>query len=210
MSKIKAVVFDVDGVLVDSTDSNVALYEILLVKAGYKKPSREEIIACFHMPLWQSLEILTKSTDQREIKRVSDMVYDPDIHTSDLLKFPANLEKILLELHKYYKLAVVTSRIKLGMEHIFDVRDIEHLFDEVVVFEDYKNPKPHPEPLLLAAKRLNVKPSEAIYIGDSHTDIEAAKSAGMKSIHLAPEKNIDADVGITSFGGIVDAVKQLD
>lgn len=48
---IKAIIFDVDGVLVDSREANVAFYQSLLQKAGYPKPSPEAIQACFHLPL---------------------------------------------------------------------------------------------------------------------------------------------------------------
>lgn len=208
---LKAIIFDVDGVLVDSKNANVDLFKRLLVKAGYAEPSIDEILKCFHLPLWQSLEKLTGSDDKNEIQRVFNIVKEPNFRagTAKFWEFPLKLEEILAELHQKYKLAIVTSRIKIGMDDIFNHRKIQHLFDVVVTFEDYKNPKPHPEPLLIAVKKLNISPDETIYIGDSETDIEAAKKARMRSIHLSVKKHRDASAGITEFGELTSVIKSL-
>ncbi|HVQ44258.1 MAG TPA: HAD family hydrolase [Candidatus Saccharimonadia bacterium] len=206
---IKAIIFDIDGVLVDSKNANVALFQTILSKAGYPTPSRSAVLRHFHQPLWQALEKLTGSTDQDEIRRIWELAKDPAMRNPDLFEFPDRLEDTLEQIHKRYKLAIVTSRIQAGVDEIFNARQIKHLFDVVVTFEDYENPKPHPEPLLVALKRLNIQTEEAIYVGDSHSDIDAATAAGMKSIHLAIEKHDDASAGIAHFDEIVGAIEQI-
>jgi HAD superfamily hydrolase (TIGR01549 family) len=109
-----------------------------------------------------------------------------------------------------YRLGIATNRIKSGLDHIIKKAGVEGLFDEIVAFGDYDNPKPDPEPLLKAARLLKVSPHQAIYIGDSPTDIEAAKAAGMKSIHMSQYKHSDADAGIMSFYEVNSAVAKLD
>lgn len=206
---LKAVIFDIDGVLVDSKDANVAVYQKLLVKAGYKKPTREQALECFHLSLRQSLEKLTGVKDKAEIERITELVYSPDIKSSHLFVFPEKLEEVLGNLHRKYKLAIVTSRIRHGVVAVFEAKDIKNFFDVVVSFEDYQNPKPHPEPLLVALEKLNVKPNEAIYIGDGDSDIQAASAAGMKSIHLAPVKHKDATAGVIEFSNLIEAIGLL-
>ncbi|HUC88361.1 MAG TPA: HAD family hydrolase [Candidatus Binatia bacterium] len=206
---IKAIIFDVDGVLVDSKEANIALYQNILKKAGYPPVTREEILSCFHLPLWQSLEKLTSSNDQAEIKRMWSMASNSSLRDSSLFNFPEGLEQILEELHKTYQLAIVTSRIKAGIEDVFSAKEIKHLFRVVVTFEDYKNPKPHPEPLRVALNKLGLSPTEAIYIGDSSVDIDAAKAAGMRSIYLSTQLHDDASVNINEFSEILGAIKEL-
>lgn len=209
---IKAVIFDIDGVLVDSKDSNVAFIQLLLERGGYRKPSREDVLTEFHQPLWQTLEHLMGTSDEKEIKRVWDMAQDPVIRRLrplSLFRFPEGLHDLLEALGKQYELAVVTSRLKVGMEEVLEASNIGHFFSVVVAFEDYANPKPHPEPLLVAAEWLRIKPAEAIYVGDSLTDIEAAKSAGMHSIHLADSHHADATAGIREFHEILEAVQTI-
>jgi pyrophosphatase PpaX len=206
---LKAIIFDIDGVLVDSREANIALFQKLLAKGGYPKPSREDVMGCFHLPLWQSLEKLTKSNDQAEIKRIWELAHDPVLRDGGLLEFPHQLEQVLETLHKQYKLAVVTSRIKAGVEDIFNQKEIRHLFDVVVTFEDYRQPKPHPEPLLVALERLNLTADEAIYIGDSESDIIAATAANMRSIHLSDTKHEHATAGIKEFQELLEAISRI-
>jgi phosphoglycolate phosphatase-like HAD superfamily hydrolase len=209
MSKIKAIIFDVDGVLIDSREANIKLFKSLMKKAGYKEPSEKEILQCFHLSLWHTIEKLTGSKDPEEIRRIWDIAIDTTANTTHLFKFPKNLKKTLGELHPKYRLAVVTSRIKTGLENVFNGLGVWHLFDTWVTYEDCKNAKPHPEPLLLAAKRLGIRPSQAIYVGDSLTDLEASRAAGMKSVHLSDFHSNDADDRITAFDELPAAVGRL-
>lgn len=206
---IKAVIFDIDGVLIDSKEANIALYQKLLVKAGYRQPTREEALECFHLPLRPSIKKLTGVENPEEIERIAGLVYSPDLKTNHLFIFPEKLEEVLERLHRKYRLGIVTSRIRHGVDMVFEMKDIERFFDVIVAFEDYQNPKPHPEPLLVALKRLNLKPEEAIYIGDGDSDIQAAKAAGVKSIHLSPAKHKDAAAGITELSGLIEAIESL-
>jgi pyrophosphatase PpaX len=207
---LKAVIFDVDGVLVDSKNANVAFFQALLTKAGYPNTSKEDILACFHLPLWQSLEKLLNTKDEQEIKRVFEMAHDSSLRNSELLEFPEKLDEMLEELHKKYRLAIVTSRIKVGVDDIFSAKEIKHLFDVVVSFEDYENPKPHPEPLQVALSKLEVEAGEAIYIGDSKSDVEAAKAAGMKCVFLSPEDHEDATARIERLHELLEVLEDLD
>lgn len=206
---IKAVIFDVDGVLVNSHKANLVFYHALLEEAGYPEITDDDIRANYHLSSLHAIEKLTKSTDQNEIKRIWELGHEPRFRKNNLLEFPEKLEEILEELHKKYRLAIVTSRIRLGMDSIFGIKQIEHLFDAVITFEDYKNTKPHPEPLLVALKQLGITANEAIYIGDSSTDIEAAKAAGMKSVFLSTKPHEDAHANITEFSHLTEAVAKL-
>ncbi len=207
---LKVIIFDVDGVLVDSKNANVAFFQALLTKAGYPNTCREDILACFHLPLWQSLEKLLNTKDKQEIQRIFEMAHDSSLRSSDLLEFPEKLDEMLEELHKKYRLAIVTSRIKVGVEDIFSAKKIKHLFDEVVSFEDYENPKPHPEPLQVALRKLKIEVDEAIYIGDSKSDVEAAKAAGVKCVFLSSQGHNDAAVRIERLTDLLEVLERLD
>ncbi len=209
MSQLKAVIFDIDGVLVDSKEANAVYYARLLEKAGYNVPSREVIDQYFHLPLWDNVAKLTGSHNKAEIQRVWELGRDHSIYPDHLLVFPEEIESILEKLHKHYSTAIVTSRLKGGVDPLFNSREIKHFFDVVVTHDDYTNPKPHPEPLQVAIKKLDVQPREAVYIGDAHVDVEAANAAGVWSIHLAPKKHDDATIGIISFAEIPAAVQKI-
>jgi len=207
---IKAVIFDVDGILVDSREANIAFYQKLLPAAGYPPVGREAVLACFHLPLRGAIQKLTGVSESAELERIFNIGNNFSLRDADLFEFPKELEEVLSKLRREYRLAIATSRTRLGMDHVFSARQIKQLFDVVVTFEDYDNPKPHPEPLQVALKQLELSSNEAVYVGDSFTDIEAAKSAGMKSIYIAAEPHQDATLNISSFDRLLDAVESLD
>lgn len=206
---IKAIIFDIDGVLVETLKANTEMYKAILVSAGYPEPHEDNIKDLLHLPLWYGVKALIKSDDTDEITRVRDMIHAPNVSHSSLNEFPQNLEAVLEELHKQYSLAIVTSRIKVGVTEIFEKREIEHLFDVVVTYEDVVNPKPHPEPLELALKKLGIGKDDAVYVGDMDSDIDAANAAGMRSIHLSMKHHQGATIGITHFDEIVTGVSRL-
>jgi pyrophosphatase PpaX len=205
---LKAVLFDVDGVLVDSKEAVIAFYLSLFKQAGYGGVTREEVAKCFHLPLVLAIKKLTNG-DEQEVDRIRAMAVTSEHRTKELYKFPDKLDHVLESLHKRFKLAIVTSRIRYGVQHVFDAKEMEHFFDVVVAFEDYSKPKPDPEPLRVALERLGVSSDEAIYIGDSDTDIEAATAAGMPSIHLATKHHKDATHGIERFEELLDVIELI-
>jgi len=79
----------------------------------------------------------------------------------------------------------------------------------VVTYEDYSNPKPHPEPLLVANRKLGIKPQEAVYVGDSPSDIASAKAANMKSIYLSVKPHPDATGHIVELKNIMSIIENL-
>ena len=93
-----------------------------------------------------------------------------------------NAEKVVDILHKKYLLGIVTSRIKETVYESPELAKLQKHFKVAVSYQDTINHKPHPEPLLLAVKKLEVRPEECVYVGDVENDIKAGKDAGMKTI----------------------------
>jgi len=93
------------------------------------------------------------------------------------------MEDVLLRLHEEgRKLGIVTAKRRSTVELAFDRVPLGHLFEVVVGGDETERHKPDPEPLLLAAERMGVRPEDAAYVGDSPFDIRAAKAAGMRSV----------------------------
>jgi len=110
---IKAVIFDVDGVLVNSQNSNVAFFQRLLSKFGYQHITKEQVLECFHLPMLQTIEKLTGLKDAAEIQRIFDLgASDMSLRDSSLLEFPEKLEEVLERLHQKYRLAIVNRQNK--------------------------------------------------------------------------------------------------
>lgn len=202
---ITTVLFDIDGVLVDSKDSNAAFYQALVKKAGYEEPPLETAHKYFHTPLRKSLQELL-GIDAEEVERIMAMARDADVSNVHLLRFPDDVHDILAKLSKRYRLGVVTSRTQGGMEEIFEIMGIGPLFEVAVNYDDSAQHKPHPEPLQIAMRQLGVSADEAVYVGDGITDIDAAHAAGMRSIFLSNDHHDHASLHIRKFNELQEVL----
>lgn len=78
-----------------------------------------------------------------------------------------------------YRLAIATMAAGVVANTVLAHNRIDALFDQVLAVDDVTNPKPDPEILVLAARRLDVEQSRCLYVGDSFHDLEAAAAVGM-------------------------------
>jgi HAD superfamily hydrolase (TIGR01549 family) len=208
---IKAVIFDVDGVLIDSFAANLKFYQDLMTSAGYNPPTKKDFTKMFYMTMRDVIKTVTKSNDENKIKKIWLMGKNREVRYPDeLLITPDKYESIIEKLWKNYNLAIVTSRIQGGVFKLPQLIKLKNKFKTTVYFEDTKKHKPDPEPLLLAASRLNLKPEEAVYVGDAESDIKAAKSANMKIIIYSKKRLPGADAVTDSFDKLPSLIKSLN
>ncbi len=205
---IKAVIFDIDGVLMDSLEANTKFFQNLLEKSGYKKPPRREAAKTFHMTMWDAIKFLTKEKSDNKIRKIWNLGHKLR-YPIKLVRIPDNSAETLENLYDKYKLGIVIGRIRRGLNIFYKASKMRKYFSVAVCFEDYKNPKPHPEPLLIALKKLRVKPEEAVYVGDAKTDMKAAKAADVKFILYSRKKLKGADIHISSFREIENKISKL-
>ncbi|PIQ68899.1 MAG: hypothetical protein COV91_01665 [Candidatus Taylorbacteria bacterium CG11_big_fil_rev_8_21_14_0_20_46_11] len=206
---IKVVLFDVDGVLVDSFRAGHQFLIDVLKAMGYPAPTKEVFKTAFHLPLVPALKHLTKSELTEELERLHEIVDRVHYHTELLSEYPYTKEMLEILSHNY-RLGIITSRNTDGLtKRYYPFAQTRSLFSVAITRDDVTHYKPHPEPLLLAAKKLRVKPSECVYVGDSNTDIEAGKAAGMKTIMYGGRRNKDADATTSSFKKLPSLIKAL-
>ena len=208
---IKAVLFDVDGVLLDSFEANFAYYSELLQRVGYPPPTKEEFTLAMHFTLKDTIQALTHSSSDGEIKRIADIGKDSfeEFYQFDLLTMPQSAEKTIEELHKTYQLGIVTSRFKRAIYTMPQLVKLKQCFQVAVGFEDTTNHKPDPEPLLFACEKLQITPEETVYVGDAQSDMLAGKAAGMKVILFAKKNFVNADAYTISFKDLPKIISSL-
>ena len=207
---IKAVLFDVDGVLLDSFEANLKFFQDLITQAGYTPPTREEYRELFHLPLVDVLKVHLRLDSPAEIERIANMRRNSVRYPIELLSMPHNAIQTIVALHKGYTLGIVTSRIRGGVFESPELATLKECFSTVICYEDTKEHKPHPEPLLLALENVGAQPEEAVYIGDSYYDMEASRTAGMKFIYYSDSDLAGTDAVTTIFKDLPKIVKSLD
>jgi len=206
---LKGVLFDIDGVLLDSFEAGLHFFGDVLTKMGHPKPTRARYKTVFHLPLEHALKNLAKSELTEELERLHEIV-DSVPYRTDLLSEPPQMRETLDILSGKYHMAIVTSRNNHGLtKRYFPFAHTEKYFPVRITREDVTHYKPHPEPLLLAAKRLGFTPSECVYIGDSHTDIDAGRSAGMKTILYGGKRHDKANVHTRTFANLPHLITTL-
>ena len=207
MSKIKGVIFDLDGVLVSTDEFHYKGWAKLAEDEGIPF-TREDNHRQRGVSRMKSLEvILEKSdkvyTDEQKLEMASRknnyyVEYLQNLTPKDTL---TGAREILEALRKAgIKLAVGSSSRNTPM--IMDKVDICEFFDAVADGNDITNSKPHPEVFLLAAERLGLKPEECVVIEDAEAGVEAAKRAGMRVVGVGPAEVGECDARVDSTANL--------
>ena len=206
---IKTVLFDVDGVLLDSFEANLNFFQKLMPIVGYPSPTRDQYKQCFHLSMLDVIKKLIAPASEEKAKEIFDIGRKEAINYQyQLIKTPIKITETILDLHDKYKLGIVTSRIKGRLLDYPQFKDIKNCFQTAIYYEDTKNHKPDPEPLLLAAKKLKVKSTEAVYIGDTESDRQAAQAAKMHFIHYV-NNNLSDSIKTCAFTQIPNLIKNI-
>ena len=179
---VKAVLFDYDGVLVNSmpfhvkawqsvfTDFEIAIKpeEVLLREGARSIELAREILAD------RSLEI--SELELKEFVDKKQQIYRKITEA----KIENGTEAFLKNLRKQGKLiGLVTGTVRLNIEHSHSSEFIA-LFDTIVTADDIKNGKPNPECYLNAARELTISPNNCLAVENAPLGIQAAKNAGMQ------------------------------
>ncbi len=190
MKNIRVLIFDCDGVMFDSRQSNISFYNHLLEHFNLP-PMTDRSIAYVHMHtagdsiqhIFQGTPFITQAFDYARA-----MDYTPFIHKMIL-------EPGLKELLQCFKgrlgLAVATNR-STTIGNVLKIHGLESYFDLVVSSLDVQHPKPHPESLLKILEFFKIPPSDSVYVGDSLVDSQTAHAAAVPFIAYKNE-TLDAD-----------------
>lgn len=203
---IAAVIFDCDGVLVDSRAANAAFYNQILAHFN-KEPLTEEQLTYVHsQTVYESLAYLFQG-DSRLIEAERfwrTMDYGP---ITKMLTLQPGLIECLKDLHGRFKTAIATNRTTT-MGGLLRRFGLERYFDLVVTSLDVRNPKPHPEAIQKILAFFGLNSREACYIGDSAVDEETARRAGVLFIAYRNEA-LRADHHLSDFAELIPLLERL-
>ncbi len=216
---MKAVIFDMDGVLIDSEP----LWKIAEIKGFGKVGLDLTQTDCEETVGLRIDEVVKMWYNKVKWEGASCETVTIDIVTILIEEIKANgkaLPGVISSLEKCkaagLKIGLATSSYHIIIEAVLDKLDIRHYFDVVHSAEYEKLGKPHPAVFLTAAEKLNVDPMECLVIEDSLNGVIAAKAARMKVIavpensHAHNEKLIVADQIINSLNDFnIDNAKKL-
>ena len=174
------VLFDLDGTVVDSGAIILASMRHATLEVLGRDYSDEELLQAVGGP---GLEAQMYALAPEHVERLVDVYRAHNEPLHEELQACAGMEDVLVRLHEEgRRLGVVTAKRRSTVELAFDRVPLGHLFETIVGGDETERHKPDPEPLLLAAERLGADPAGTAYVGDSHFDVRAARSAGMFAV----------------------------
>jgi phosphoglycolate phosphatase len=203
---LKLIGFDCDGVLFDSRDANIAFYNDILARFGRPAMDPHSVDYVHSHTFRQSLEYLFPMDDllAEVLDYCRTLDYQPFI---PMMVEAPHLRDFLAFLRPRFFTAVATNRTTTT-HPVLRYHGLEGHFDLVVSALDVARPKPHPESFWRILEHFQLKPEEAIYIGDSQVDEEFAANAG---VPLVAYRNPDlkASYHLESFAQAPDLIRSL-
>jgi beta-phosphoglucomutase len=179
---IKAILFDMDGVLIDAKDWHYEALNRALEHFGYTI-SRESHLSTFDgLPTRQKLRMLSSSRGLpeglHEFLNTLKQVYTLEI-SQQRCKPAFNHQYALSRLHNNgYKLAVCSNSVRQSIDAMMRLSSLYNYLDFIVSNQDVEKGKPDPEMYLKAMKNLNVDPHECLILEDNEHGIQAAVASG--------------------------------
>jgi len=180
MKNIRAVIFDCDGVMFDSRQSNISYYNHLLDHFGLP-PMDEARVSFVHAHTARdSIRRIFEGTGlfEKALSYARNLDYSPFLRE---MIMDSGLLDLLRLLKPNRGLAVATNR-STTIQSVLETFGLSPYFDIVVSSLDVQNPKPDPESLFKILDFFGITPPEAVYVGDSMVDYETARAAGVPLI----------------------------
>ena len=210
--KYKAIIFDLDGTLINSLPYHELAFKDLLLERGIRidQKNLRNLLGLSTRHILQQLKKKYKFAEN-----IDDLREERRYHYFKFLGFRnivfPGVIKTLEKLRLNYKLAIATGSSYVTYTHSTD-KDFQSLFDQVITINDVPKGKgkPHPDQLLIVSKKLRVKPQDCLMIGDSSYDALSAKRAKMDFIgvttgHITKDKLLQFGAKTT-----IKAIKDLN
>ncbi len=187
LTGIRLIIYDLDGVLVDTSDAICLSFNAALEDAGEAPRSDEEIRSMVGVPLDEMYRRVIPQERWGIIdgcfKRYREVFMDVSLEHARIL----NGVKATLSHFEDGGLqqSLATNKSTPEAEKILAHLGIDGYFDLIVGYDDVSSPKPSPEMILLALDAMGVEPHEAVLVEDSPTGLAAGKGAGVFTVAVA-------------------------
>jgi len=184
LQRVKALCFDVDGTLSDTDDLYIQKVTLFFPRILFKEPARaaRRFIMWIEAPGNALLGQADRLDIDDEMVAIINWLSLRRRHSPKKFMLVPGVDETLKLLHGRYPMAVVSARDEKGTMAFLEQFGLVKYFDVIVTGLSAKHTKPYPDPILLAAQKMNVSPKNCLMIGDTTVDIRAGKSAGAQTV----------------------------
>ncbi|HBZ63263.1 MAG TPA: haloacid dehalogenase [Lachnospiraceae bacterium] len=177
----KAVIFDFDYTLGDSTNGIVLSINHALEKLNLKTQDTKTIQKTIGLSLKDTLFELSGIQDEEAVRKFTQYFKEKadEVMVDNTRFYDGALEGLEKLGNEERLLGIVTTKYHYRIEQILAKNNAMNVIDVIVGGDDVKKEKPDPEGLLAAIEKLNVSKDRVLYVGDSIVDAKTAQSAGV-------------------------------
>lgn len=207
MKKIRYLIFDLDGTLIDSSEGIVdAVNYSLRMMAQPEQPS-ERIKKYIGYPLSQMYADFTDIPSSELYRHFRVRANRSVVESSELLP---GVEATLKRLQQQgYKMAIATTKVRCNLDAIIAMFDWDQLFDVTLGGDEVPRIKPEPDIFRMAIEQLGAGPDEALVIGDTTNDILAAQAVPMPVVAVKSPYESPAKVLALTPDHFMESITQL-
>jgi len=206
---MKAVIFDWDGVVIDSSAQHERAWEILAKEISKPLPDGHFLLGFGKKNQVIIPEILGWATDPTTITSLSNRkeeIYRELVQASGIHVLPGARELLAALLEAGIPRSIGSSTPRANLDAIFAATGLDAFFDAIACGDDVTHGKPAPDIFLLAAQRLHIPPADCLVIEDAHVGLEAARRAGMATLAVATTNPLAdlqyADAAVESLASV--------
>lgn len=176
---MKTVIFDFDGTIANTLPIVFYAFENVFRQYEQRELSKQEIISMFGPTEAGSIRKYFKHADVID-EAIDQFHHDYEHKHQELVQKNAEIDELLRAVKALnLQLAMFTGKGRRGLDISMAKLEMDVQFDVIVTGDDVRQHKPHPEGLLHILDVLDTKPEDAIYLGDSDSDIQAGNQAGI-------------------------------
>jgi len=179
--RVEAVLFDLDGTLMDTDDQAVEklAHQLRRLRCPRSHQTARRLIMASETPGNMLVTLLDVFGLDAHLMAFTDRLRRwRGLRTRADFRIVAGAEEMLAALHDRYRLAVVTTRSVSDTEAFLEQHDLRPLFEALVTCESTWRLKPHPAPIRHAARVLGVPAEHCVMVGDTTVDVKSARRAG--------------------------------
>ena len=213
--EIDAVLFDLDGTLVETDEEAVERLTRRLHRIRWLLPGRDaaraarRILMAAESPANSLLTLLDRLGLDNHVLDLGNRLWRLRGREPHTFRPVDGIVEALHDLGRRYHLAIVTTRSRLDAQAFLSQQGLDSLFKVVVGREDTWRIKPHPDPVLHAARELGVPVERCLMVGDTGVDILAARSAGARSVGVLSGFGEEKDLDRAGADRILQSVTSL-
>ena len=184
LNRIKALCFDVDGTLSDTDDLYVQKVKSFFPRLLFKNPDHtaRRFIMWIEAPGNALLGLADTLGLDDQMVAVINWLSRRRRHSPKKFLLIPGVDAMLAQLYGRFPMAVISARDEHCTMAFLEQYDLVKYFDVIVTGLSAEHTKPYPDPILLAAQKMNVSPQNCLMIGDTTVDIRAGRSAGAQTV----------------------------